>query len=204
VILVRHGDAVNGEGKFHGMIDDKLTPSGIKEAQEIVKRVKVFNPSTIYSSPLSRTTDTANVIGKALNIPVIRNKALLPLDLGAFIRKPTNRKNVEELKYYIAHPNIKIPSGESINHWAQKYVPFFNKYFFNKSPDTVIFVTHGRNILLSEADIKEGENLKFDNNILLESNKGKSTEHGGIAVADNNASPKFKILDEKKVTPGAS
>lgn len=201
VILARHGDAVGTKGKFHGMVDTPLVPAGKQEASDLADHLKPFGATGIIASPLSRTMETAQIIGSKLGLPVQSSKALLPLNLGAFVGRPTDQKNVDALKQYLANPNEKIPGGESINQWAQRFIPFFNQYFFDdKSPGTIIMVTHGRNILLAKADVKEGNNLKYDNTLLLDTDK--STEHGGFALA--TPPNKVEIITPKQVIKGAS
>lgn len=199
VILARHGDAINGTGKFHGMIDTALTSKGITEAHKLAQDLKKYNASEIISSPMKRAMQTAEVLGKELGIPVKANNALLPLDLGSFVGKPTDTYT-NQLKPYLSQPDKKIPQGEAVNSWAQRFIPFINKFVFNKSSDkTVIIVTHGRNILLTKADIKLGNNTKFDESVLTSSDK--STEHGGYAIVDNG---KFEIITPKLVQAGQS
>jgi broad specificity phosphatase PhoE len=200
VILVRHGDAVNSNGKFHGLVDNPLTDEGRKEADEIADTVKQFNPSMIYTSPLSRARETAKIIGSKINVPVQSNKALLPLDLGSFVGKPIEQ-NLDKVRHYLDNPNERIPNGGTVNQWARQYLPFFEQLHKNKSDQNVVFVTHGRNIILTKAYLKvKGRAPAFDKSVLL--NNDKSTEHGGYAVAEPNGN--FSIETPKKVMAGQS
>ena len=201
IVLVRHGDAVGTKGKFHGMLDTPLTAKGIKDVEEIAPEFRKYKPEIIYSSPLSRTFDSAKIIAQVLGgLEVVRNKALLPLDLGNFVGQPTNTRNVEMLKYYFKNPNIKIPGGEPVNNWAMRFIPFFNKYFYDNNSSTIMFVTHGRNFILTKADVKLGNNLKYDNRLLYDTDE--SIEHAGYALA---TPPKnIRFIMPKKVKPGSS
>lgn len=200
VILARHGDAVGTKGKFHGMVDTPLTSAGVKEAQDLANQLGKYGATQLFSSPLQRTMQTAKIIGDKLKLQVTPNKALLPLNLGDFVGKPTD-KYLEQVKQYFASPNVKIPNGETVNQWANRFIPFINKLLYSKSPETVIVVTHGRNIILTEADMKMGNNTNYDKNVLIQAKK--STEHGGYAVADGNAN-KFEIVTPKSVPAGQS
>jgi broad specificity phosphatase PhoE len=198
VILVRHGDAVAGEGKFHGLVDNPLTDKGKKEVEETAPELKQYNPKAIYSSPMTRAKQTADIIGKHLKLPVQTDNALKPLDLGNFVGKSTD-KYTDEVRKYISSPNKKIPGGGTVKGWADKFIPFINKLIFDKSTDSVIVVTHGRNILLTKAELPSGNNSKYDTNTLLTA--GKSTEHGGYAIAEPNH---FEIKTPKTVKAGQS
>lgn len=201
IILARHGDAQNSTGKFHGLEDEPITSKGREESYKLANELKQYNPKMIYYSPLSRTRDTASIISDELNIPKKANDNLLPLDLGNFVGKPVDKYR-NQVKYYLSNPDKKIPgSRESVNDWAGNYLPLFEQYFRHKSPETIIFMTHGKNILLSKGYIDKG-NLApdYDKNILT--NNNESTEHGGYAIA--TPPDDFEIVTPKKVAAGTS
>jgi len=202
VYLVRHGDAVGTKGKFHGMKDTPLTTKGVQEAQQLAETLSKsgINFKKIYSSPLSRTADTAEIISEATGLPVEYRKELYPLDLGAYVGKSTDEYK-EDVKNLILNPNEPIPNGGSVSQWAKSYIPFANKFLYDGSDDNVIFVTHGRNILLTKADIKLGNNERFDNKWLA--NNDVSTEHGGYAIANGDEN-KFDIITPKQSVAGVS
>ncbi len=202
VYLVRHGDAVGSEGKFHGMKDTPLTTKGVNQATHVASTLansgKDFKK--IYTSPLSRTRDTADIISEAVGSPVEARKELLPLDLGEFVGKPTNTYN-EHVKHYLDNPKEQIPNGGTVDGWAKNYIPFINKLLYDGSDDNHIVVTHGRNIILTKADMKLGNNHRYDNQLLAENDK--STEHGGYAIANGNNNT-FRIVTPKKTAVGVS
>ena len=62
VLLIRHGETEwNTMGKFQGCTDIALSKEGIKQAELLKNRLK-GNFDYIYSSPLSRAFETANVL----------------------------------------------------------------------------------------------------------------------------------------------
>lgn len=202
VFLVRHGDAVGTTGKFHGLKDNPLTDKGVNEAIDVAKKLGKtgLNFRKIYTSPLSRTRDTAHIISDELGIPVEERKELLPLDLGEYVGKPTEIYK-DDVQHYMQHPKEQIPNGGTVDKWAKSYIPFANKHIYDGTDDNDIFVTHGRNIVLTKADMKLGNNPRYDNMVLADNDK--STQHGGYAVADGNSNS-FKIVDSKKVAAGTS
>jgi len=199
IILARHGDAVNSDGKFHGIDDKPLTSEGRSEVYATAKELRQYHPTMIYYCPTQRTRETATILANELNIPRKKSDALLPLDLGTFVGKDSE-KFLSAIKHYLTNPEEKIPGGQSVNDWAKQYLPFFEKAFLNKSRDAIIFVTHGRNILLTKAYLSQDKLApNFDKDVLLDSKT--STEHGGYALVDNKG---FRIMDPKKVIAGQS
>lgn len=202
VYLVRHGDAEGTKGKFHGMKDNPLTAQGVNEAISVSKKLanSGIKFKKIFASPLSRTTDTADIISDELGLPVEKRKELLPLDLGLYVGKSTNDYQ-DDVRHYMQNPKEQIPNGGTVDKWAKSYIPFANKYIYDGTDDNYIFVTHGRNIILTKADMNLGNNLRYDNMVLADNDT--STQHGGYAVADGNNNS-FKIFSPKKTVAGVS
>ncbi|MFB6212764.1 MAG: histidine phosphatase family protein, partial [Candidatus Magasanikbacteria bacterium] len=59
VILVRHGeDTDNKNGILNGHRDNNLTNRGIKQALEVGKELRSYDPDIVFSSPLKRAKHT--------------------------------------------------------------------------------------------------------------------------------------------------
>lgn len=70
ILLVRHGQSVwNRMNKFTGWTDVPITTKGIKESKQIAKTLQKNNliPTNYYSSVLTRSIHTANIIKNTLN-----------------------------------------------------------------------------------------------------------------------------------------
>ena len=197
IIFVRHGDAVNAKGHFHGQTDEPLTESGKKEAVEISNTVKKLGVNKIISSPLKRAYQTAEIICDKLKLsPFTKNNALIAWDLGNFIGQP-HAKCLAQVKHYIEHPNLKVPGGEAFSRFADRVITFLDSH---KTDNGLLLVTHGRNILVAEAWCKSGrKGNKYDSSVLLKAHD--TTQHGGYALMDDNG---FKIVDAEKVAGGRS
>ena len=66
IIFLRHGQAINNTkrllaGRTPGV---PLTEVGIDQAERIGKFLKPFNISAIYSSPIERAKNTAEIVAK--------------------------------------------------------------------------------------------------------------------------------------------
>lgn len=197
IILARHADAKNQDGVFHGVTNVPLTEEGKDSAYDLAERLQEHKPTMIYSSPVRRSMDTAKILGGVLEIPVRPAKELNPLDLGEFVGKDSE-EYLNDVKYFLENPEEEIPGGQSVKDWANKYLPFFDRLFNHKSDQSIIFLTHGRNIVLTRAHLKSGKG--FDPKILSENTI--STDHSGYAIAE--PPNKFQIVDEKPVKAGQS
>ncbi len=71
LILVRHGQTVwNKLGKYQGQADIELSEVGRKQASLLAQKFPIEKVDAIYSSPLIRAKETAEIIGAKFNIPV--------------------------------------------------------------------------------------------------------------------------------------
>lgn len=83
ICLVRHGETDwNALGKLQGRTDIQLNETGIIQAEECSEFLKSFKWDVIITSPLKRAKQTAEIINKNLNVPLIEMKEFLERDYG--------------------------------------------------------------------------------------------------------------------------
>ncbi len=86
IIFLRHGQAKNNiervlAGRTEGV---PLTEQGIQQAQNIAKFVEKMNVSKIYSSPIQRAKQTAEIVAKHNSLDLSFDDRLIELDMGKF------------------------------------------------------------------------------------------------------------------------
>ena len=86
LIFLRHGQAKNNTerilaGRTAGV---PLTENGIKQAKNAAELVKKMNVSKIYTSPIERARETAEIVGAHNSIDVVHDERLIELDMGKF------------------------------------------------------------------------------------------------------------------------
>jgi broad specificity phosphatase PhoE len=71
VLIIRHGETEwNVEGRYQGQADPPLNDRGIQQAYELAEALYDHTLEVIYSSPLKRAYQTAEILAKKLNIEV--------------------------------------------------------------------------------------------------------------------------------------
>ena len=81
--LVRHGKTDwNAQGKLQGNIDIHLNDEGKKSAIELGEKLKNVDFDRIYSSPLSRAYETAQLICGQRQIPIFTDNRLREISFG--------------------------------------------------------------------------------------------------------------------------
>lgn len=95
--FIRHGQTnFNKERKYAGHIDISLNKQGVEQVENLISLFKNQNISIIYTSPLRRAVQTANIIAAHLNIPVIVADGLEERNFGSFQgkNKPSYNKRL--------------------------------------------------------------------------------------------------------------
>lgn len=84
LILVRHGETEwNRQRRIQGSRSDtRLSQAGLKEADRLAAALGGEGVDAIYSSPLKRAAETAQIIGDACRVPVRLADELREIDVG--------------------------------------------------------------------------------------------------------------------------
>jgi len=108
IILIRHGETVgNREGLFRGQRDFSLNENGMLQAKALAEELGPWKIEAIYSSPLSRATQTARLLAKSRGLPVIEEAGFTDIRLGDW--EGRSKREVEEAepelwKIWISQP----------------------------------------------------------------------------------------------------
>jgi broad specificity phosphatase PhoE len=85
IVLLRHGESVgNVEGFHQGQVDYALTPRGTAQVKALLRRWKreAVRFECIFSSPLKRASQTAELIAQTLQIPLVLDPDWMERDVG--------------------------------------------------------------------------------------------------------------------------
>jgi broad specificity phosphatase PhoE len=101
--LVRHGQSYANLKGIHSSPDVELSNEGIEQAYAIANRLKDIHLDFIYSSTIKRAAQTAEIISKAVGMPIehwddIREVQTPSVNWG----KSINSKKVSEIESLIA------------------------------------------------------------------------------------------------------
>ena len=119
IFIVRHGEcAGNREGLFRGRCDFPLNETGIRQAEALALELKGLGLTRIYTSPLSRATETARIIADACGADFETRAGFNNMSLGEWEGRPKREvmeEYPEEWSLWIEHPDrLHVPGGESL------------------------------------------------------------------------------------------
>jgi broad specificity phosphatase PhoE len=146
LILARHGETVwNVEKIYRGRADVNLDEVGIKQADLLGKYLSSWKLEAIYSSPVKRATDTANIIARYQKIGVQIAEGLVDFDYGEWQSLP--EKEVKKLypsllnEWHNNPHKVRMPAGESLEDVRNRAIEVVNDVL-SKYQGSVVLVSH--------------------------------------------------------------
>ena len=148
IIFLRHGQAKNNvERKLAGRTSGfPLTEIGIDQVSKAAEFLKHMNISTIYSSPIERAKQTAEIVGNHTSVDVRIDERLIELDMGKFTGMPydeifSNHGNVF-LKFYKGDLEIAHNGVETFAEVKKRILSMVDHVLENHPDENVVMVTH--------------------------------------------------------------
>ena len=163
IFLIRHGESIhNRDGnQLSGLTDVAMSLEGIKQCQLLARRIDRFQIQRVYSSPLSRAIETANIIFP--NLKIFMEKGLIEFNYGEYEGKIANKINGDPIIDHWNHSpgNLTFPGGDNTaTHAGQIYTAL--KDIAQSSNETPIAcITHRTSMRLLIAKILEIPLNKF-------------------------------------------
>lgn len=119
LILIRHGETDwNVEGRYQGQADPPLNERGMAQAHELVAQLRDGGPDLLYSSPLRRAWQTAEILAEALNLPLRSEPRLMEIHQGDWqgrLRSEIEAAYPELFRRWETEPwEVTPPNGESL------------------------------------------------------------------------------------------
>jgi len=146
LILARHGEtAWNVEKVFRGRADINLDEVGIKQAELLGKHLSNWKLEAIYSSPVKRALDTANIIARYHKIGVQIDEGLIDFDYGEWQSLPeqeVKRLYPALLNEWHNNPHkVRMPGGESLEDVRRRAIRVVNDVL-SKYQGSILLVSH--------------------------------------------------------------
>lgn len=142
ILLTRHGQTKwNVLGKVQGRADIELNEEGIKQAEETGKILENENIDLIICSPLKRAKQTAQIINKNRNIPIIYDKDIIERDFGEF--EGMNKTDFDFAGYWSYKQNYEYEKAENIKNFFERVYKFLDRIKVQYTDKKVLIVAHG-------------------------------------------------------------
>jgi len=146
LILARHGEtAWNVERIFRGRTDVSLDEVGIKQAELLGKYLSNWKLEAIYSSPVKRALDTANIVARYQKIGIHVADGLIDFNYGEWQSLP--EQEVKRLypallnEWHNNPQRVKMPGGESLEDVRKRAIEVVDDVL-SKYQGSVVLVSH--------------------------------------------------------------
>jgi probable phosphoglycerate mutase len=147
--FVRHGES---EANTQHVISNYashfgLTERGKQQVQVLAERLKDLPITTMYSSPVLRAMDTADILYQSLDLPYRVTEALREYNCGVLEGKADEESWRLQRQYYedwtLRHNYLNKPEGgENFIDIQNRFVPFIESLKRNDDED-ILLVGHG-------------------------------------------------------------
>ena len=147
LILARHGETqLNRDGRIQGINRMPLTAVGRGQAHATARALAADLPFPLYSSPVVRAMETAEIISETLDVPVKAMQGLVELDAGE-LDGLTGQEMRQRYPDFAAEWDLDagtamMPGGESLAQVQRRAWAAVQDLAQRHPEDTVVAVTH--------------------------------------------------------------
>lgn len=147
IYLIRHGEcAGNKEQRIRGCVDFPLNDNGIKQAYALAEAMKDKGIEYIYSSPLSRATSTAAILGAALGLPYETKEGFTNIHLGPWenrIKAELAVQEPEKWQTWLNQPEeLVIEGGETLDQVGERALRDLNAIIEEHRGASMALIAH--------------------------------------------------------------
>ena len=147
LLLVRHGATpLTAEDRFSGAIGVDLSVEGRAQVERLAERLAGEPIGAVYSSPLSRTVETATILATPHRLPVVHRDGLREISHGRWeglTRHEVEATFGEEYASWDADPFTFAPEGgESGVAVLARALPVIRELVVSHAGQNVLVVSH--------------------------------------------------------------
>jgi len=132
--LLRHGESLaNVKRVFAVQKEDlSLSEAGVKEASGQADLLKTIGFGCIYTSPLLRARQTANILAQKLSCTVVVSDSLTEVNVGVLDGKSQDSPRSQALYksvlrgWELGHANLGFPNGETLSEVERRFGGFLD------------------------------------------------------------------------------
>jgi len=147
LILARHGETDwNRQNRFQGHADPPLNAVGRRQSAELAEALAGETIARVYTSPLRRAAETAEIIARRLALEVEPLEPLREIDVGAWsglTRDEIAAKFPAAYARWLERAPHGFEDGETYEQLAARVVPAIRRLAERHASETVLVVTHG-------------------------------------------------------------
>jgi probable phosphoglycerate mutase len=146
ILLARHGETDwNREGRFQGWADPPLNATGCAQAVELSVELMAEDLAAVYSSPLRRAYETAEVVAASRGLEPVTVDALREVDVGSWsglTRAEIELRFPDQYARWLGYGQ-GWEDGETYEQMAERVVRALIELAEERDGKRILAVTHG-------------------------------------------------------------
>ena len=146
ILLARHGETDwNLEGRFQGFADPPLNDTGRAQAAGLGAQLMDVELTAVYSSPLRRAFETAELLAAPHRLAPVALEALREVDVGSWqglTREEVETRYPEQFTRWLDYGQ-GWQDGESYDEMARRVVAMLLQLATAHDGNRILVVTHG-------------------------------------------------------------
>lgn len=148
--LVRHGENLANITKefSYKLVDYSLTPKGVIQAEQTAEFFRAMSIDAMYSSPLKRARETAEIIARPHGLPVMLLEEFREVNVGNLELMPPTEASwrlhdrvVDEWKR--GHEEVAFPGGENFLQLIERSRRGLLEATRGRSGQRIVIAAHG-------------------------------------------------------------
>lgn len=137
----------NAQGRIQGCADPPLDEVGRAQARRLAARLRTEGLVTVYTSPLQRAQETAEIVALASDVPVVPDARLKEYDVGD-LEGLTWEQVVERYpdgarRWAEAREDVELPGAEGYAVFRGRVEAAFGEILSRHTDGAIGVVTHG-------------------------------------------------------------
>jgi len=146
-LLIRHGETRSNLLKIYaGWSDEPLTEHGMRQAYQVGKFLATCDIDVIYTSPLWRAIQTAEIIAQQTGAPVIKENGFIEMRMGPWEGKSEEEVAAtypDEWLIWLKKPaELRLPGRETLDQLLDRVLNTFARIKTRNHQGHVVVVTH--------------------------------------------------------------
>lgn len=145
--IIRHGETDwNIEGRYQGQADPPLNKRGFQQARELAAQMKGIELAHLYSSPLVRAKQTAEILAQEFEIEIEEDARLMEIHQGDWqrrLRSEIEYQYPELFAQWETNPwQVTPPGGENLREVQSRVYEAVDDILQKHSNIKIGIVTH--------------------------------------------------------------
>ena len=147
LILVRHGEIPSNVNKIYaGRSPEGLTNKGVIQAKTVAAELKKYKIDAIYSSPIQRAVQTAQIISQAIDVKMYIDDSFREMELGLWegmSEADIPEQYPDEWRIWNTSPHeLQLAKRETLEELLDRVLAGIRDIYNNLFGGNVIVVTH--------------------------------------------------------------